>query len=67
MDKFCFILMCLVVLLALVIVLLVLLHNGVFTFSLGTKNKKDELLLKAVHQRSDKYFRQRTSFLVLYN
>lgn len=54
MDKFCFVLMCLVVLLALIIVLVVLLHNGKFTFSLGTKNKKDELLFKAEHQHTDK-------------
>ena len=54
MQTLCFVLMCLIVLLALIIVLIVLLHNGKFTFSLGTKNKKDELLLQAEHQDIDK-------------
>ena len=54
METLCFLLMCLIVLLALVIVLVVLLHNGKFVFSLGTKNKKDELLLKAEHQHIGK-------------
>jgi len=53
METFCFVLMCLIVLLALVIVLVVLLHNGKFIFSFGT-NKKDELLLQAEHQDIDK-------------
>lgn len=54
METFCFILMCLIVLLSLVIVLVVLLKGGKFIFSLGTKNKKDELLLQAEHQHIDK-------------
>lgn len=53
MQTLCFVLMCLIVLLALVVVLIVLLHNGKFSFSFGT-NKKDELLLKAEHQDLDK-------------
>lgn len=54
MEKVCFILMCLVVFLALVIVLIVLLKDGKFHFSLSTKNKKDELLMQAEHQHIDK-------------
>ena len=53
MQTFCFILMCLVILLALTIVLVVLLHNGKFNFSFST-NKKDALLVKAEHQDIDK-------------
>ena len=49
MQTFCFVLMCLIVLLALVIVLVVLLKGGKFVFSLSAKNKKDALLLKAEH------------------
>lgn len=50
MQTFCFVLMCLIVLLALVIVLVVLLKGGKFVFSLSAKNKKDALLVQAEHQ-----------------
>lgn len=51
MQTLCFVLMCLIVLLALVIVLVVLLKGEKFVFSLSTKNKKDALLLQAEHQQ----------------
>lgn len=54
METLCFILMCLIVLLALVIVLIVLLKGGKFIFSLGTENKKDALLVEVEHQHIDK-------------
>lgn len=54
MDKLCFLAMIFVVLLSLVIVLVVILKDGKFNFSLKREPKKDALTFKAEHQRSDK-------------
>ena len=49
MDKTCFILTALIVLLALLIVFVVVLKDGKFRFSLKTRQKKDALLIEAEH------------------
>ena len=54
MDKVCFLAMTLVILVALVIVLLVVLKDGKFSFSCKKDQKKDALLMKAEHQHKDK-------------
>ena len=54
MDKICFLAMTLVILVALVIVLLVVLKDGIFNFSLKKDKKKDALTLKAEHRHKDK-------------
>ena len=56
MDKVCFLAMTGVILLALVIVLIVILKDGKFSFSLERNKKKNALSLETEHfsQRNDK-------------
>ena len=54
MDKVCFLAMTFVVLLALVIVLVVVLKDGKFSFSLKRTKKKDALVLETEHLPIDK-------------
>lgn len=51
MDKVCFLAMTLVILLALLIVLIVILKDGKFNFSIKKDKNKDALLVKAEHQK----------------
>ena len=59
MDKICFLAMTIVILLALVIVLIVILKDGKFTFSFKRDKKEDALCLETEHQSHkdlDKWF-----------